>query len=628
MQFSEQWLRSLIDPPLATDELNHLLTMSGLEVESCERVAPLFDNVVVGLVSSVSPHPNADRLRVCQVDVGAGSPLNIVCGAPNVVVGMKAPVALVGAKLPGENAGKPLEIAPVVMRGVESKGMLCSARELGLSQDHSGLLSLAVDAVVGSSVREVLALDDHVILIKLTPNRADCLSVLGIAREATAAAVKLTGAPPAAGEDCPQCGSDTPWGRSNWCPECGYFPKAGFAGTGIVDDEISAPPTLLSVYPEWVAPTLVAVVCILISSIIMRFVLSSPLQRSLVAATQLLVFAATAFAVHSRASFIAMKTGRGWLAFVHPGESWALILSHMPQTKPLIVLLGVGLSGMGSSFVMGLDVDLIAEAIAEEVKDNPKVTFSDILAAMTRMTTKAFGRPNKNAAIAAFGQLTQAMGQMSGESGGDAAGAGLASDDMDGSIGALAGTAGLLTGGEMSGGDGGEAAGGLEGAIGGFGGTASALTGGTSGSGSGGFVNSAGGTASIPQAAGESSAYGKSATPGKTSPSTSLSKGTFDYWIYGYTTNPEGEIRSLLLASTGGTGVLRFSQKLGIEGISSEALAKISEQLKPYRVSTAAVNSPYGGKWVKPVAKCRVNHEGLNADDRPINPKFHKVILP
>ena len=190
MQFSEQWLRSLIDPPLATDELNHLLTMSGLEVESCERVAPLFDNVVVGLVSSVSPHPNADRLRVCQVDVGAGSPLNIVCGAPNVVVGMKAPVALVGAMLPGENAGKPLEIAPVVMRGVESKGMLCSARELGLSQDHSGLLSLAADAVVGSSVREVLALDDHVILIKLTPNRADCLSVLGVAREVAA----LTGA--------------------------------------------------------------------------------------------------------------------------------------------------------------------------------------------------------------------------------------------------------------------------------------------------------------------------------------------------------------------------------------------------------------------------------------------------
>ena len=443
-----------------------------------------------------------------------------------------------------------------------------------------------------------------------------------VAATATAAAVKLTGAPPAAGEDCPQCGSDTPWGRSNWCPECGYFPKAGFAGTGIVDDEISAPPTLLSVYPEWVAPTLVAVVCILISSIIMRFVLSSPLQRSLVAATQLLVFAATAFAVHSRASFIAMKTGRGWLAFVHPGESWALILSHMPQTKPLIVLLGVGLSGMGSSFVMGLDVDLIAEAIAEEVKGNPKVTFSDILAAMTRMTTKAFGRPNKNAAIAAFGQLTQAMGQMSGESGGDAAGAGRASDDMDGSIGALAGTAGLLTGGEMSGGDGGEAAGGLEGAIGGFGGTASALTGGTSGGGSGGFVNSAGGAASLPKATSNSS------TPDKTNPSATLSKGTFDYWIYGYTTNPDGEIRSLLLASTGGTGKLRYSLKLGLDGISSEALAHLREQFKPYRASSAAVTSPYGGKWVKPVAKCRVDHEGLNADEKPINPKFRKVILP
>ena len=190
MQFSEQWLRALIDPPLDTAALNHLLTMSGLEVESCEPVAPAFDKVVVGLVTSVAPHPNADRLRVCQVDVGAGAPLNIVCGAPNVVAGMKAPVALVGAKLPGEAGGKPLEIAPVVMRGVESKGMLCSARELGLSHDHSGLLSLDPAAIVGSSIREALALDDSIILIKLTPNRADCLSMLGIAREVAA----LTGA--------------------------------------------------------------------------------------------------------------------------------------------------------------------------------------------------------------------------------------------------------------------------------------------------------------------------------------------------------------------------------------------------------------------------------------------------
>jgi phenylalanyl-tRNA synthetase beta chain len=199
MQFSEQWLRALIDPPLGTAALNHLLTMSGLEVESCERVAPAFENVVVGLVASVAPHPNADRLRVCQVDVGAGAPLNIVCGAPNVVAGMKAPVALVGARLPGEAGGKPLEIAPVVMRGVESKGMLCSARELGLSQDHSGLLALAADAKVGSSIRDALALDDYVILIKLTPNRADCLSVLGVAREVSAlTGVAMTPPPVAA----------------------------------------------------------------------------------------------------------------------------------------------------------------------------------------------------------------------------------------------------------------------------------------------------------------------------------------------------------------------------------------------------------------------------------------------
>ncbi len=196
MQFSEQWLRSLIDPPLDTGALNHLLTMSGLEVESSERVAPAFDKVVVGLVLAVAPHPNADRLRVCQVDVGTGAPLNIVCGAPNVVAGMKAPVALVGARLPGESGGKALEIAPVVMRGVASKGMLCSARELGLSQDHAGLLSLAADAVVGANVRDVLGLDDHVMTIKLTPNRSDCLSVLGIAREVAALTGSVMTPPP------------------------------------------------------------------------------------------------------------------------------------------------------------------------------------------------------------------------------------------------------------------------------------------------------------------------------------------------------------------------------------------------------------------------------------------------
>lgn len=190
MQISENWLRTLVDPPMATDELVHLLTMSGLEVEDCTGAAPAFTGVVVGEIVGFEKHPNADKLKVCEVEVG-GERLSIVCGAPNVTAGMKVPCARVGARLPGVAGAPAVEIRAATMRGVESRGMLCSARELGLSDDHSGLLALPEDSVPGRDVREVLALDDHIITIKLTPNRADCLSVLGVAREVAA----LTGAP-------------------------------------------------------------------------------------------------------------------------------------------------------------------------------------------------------------------------------------------------------------------------------------------------------------------------------------------------------------------------------------------------------------------------------------------------
>ena len=180
----ERWLRSFCDPPLAAGELAHLLTMSGLEVESCEPVAPAWAGVLVAQVLSVEKHPNADRLTVCKVDTGRGA-LQVVCGAPNVRAGMKVPLAVVGAKLPG------LEIKAAKMRGVESHGMLCSARELGLSEDHSGLLELPPEAKTGEDARRALDLDERIFTIKLTPNRADCLSVLGVAREVAA----LTRAP-------------------------------------------------------------------------------------------------------------------------------------------------------------------------------------------------------------------------------------------------------------------------------------------------------------------------------------------------------------------------------------------------------------------------------------------------
>lgn len=191
MQFPESWLRSFCNPPLTSQQLADTLTMAGLEVEELRPVAPPFTRVVVGEIKSAVQHPNADRLRVCEVDVGQGAPLNIVCGAPNARVGIKVPCALVGAELPPGEDGKPFAIKLGKLRGVESQGMLCSARELQLSDSHEGLLELAADAVVGRDIREQLALDDMLFTLKLTPNLAHCLSVYGIAREVAA----ITGAP-------------------------------------------------------------------------------------------------------------------------------------------------------------------------------------------------------------------------------------------------------------------------------------------------------------------------------------------------------------------------------------------------------------------------------------------------
>lgn len=191
MQFSENWLRTMVNPNMTSDELAHLLTMSGLEVEEMEAVAPPFSHVVVAEVLEVEKHPNADRLNVCQVDVGTGTILNIVCGAPNVRVGMKVPCAMAGAKLPPGDDGKSFEIKVGQLRGVESQGMLCSARELKLSEEQGGLLDLPHDAPVGQNFRDYYQLNDLKFTIKLTPNKADCLSVLGVAREVSA----LTGTP-------------------------------------------------------------------------------------------------------------------------------------------------------------------------------------------------------------------------------------------------------------------------------------------------------------------------------------------------------------------------------------------------------------------------------------------------
>ncbi len=177
MKISEQWLREWVNPGLTSEELAHQVTMAGLEVDAIDPVAGAFSGVVVARIISAEPHPDADKLRVCQVETG-GETVQIVCGAPNARAGLLAPLARVGAVLPGD-----FKIKPAKLRGVESQGMLCAEKELGLSDASDGLMELAADAPVGTDLREYLALDDKVIEIGLTPNRADCLGIAGIARE-------------------------------------------------------------------------------------------------------------------------------------------------------------------------------------------------------------------------------------------------------------------------------------------------------------------------------------------------------------------------------------------------------------------------------------------------------------
>ncbi len=182
MKFSEHWVREWVDPAVDTGELIEQLTMAGLEVDSVSGVSNTSTGVVVGEVLSVEPHPDADRLRVCRVGDGEGE-FQVVCGAPNVQAGMKVPFARVGARIESSRSDKPLVISKARLRGIESAGMLCSAQELGLAESSEGLLALPGDAPVGSDVRVYLDLDDSSIELDLTPNRGDCLSISGLARE-------------------------------------------------------------------------------------------------------------------------------------------------------------------------------------------------------------------------------------------------------------------------------------------------------------------------------------------------------------------------------------------------------------------------------------------------------------
>ena len=181
MLFSVNWLKKWVDVDLPADELARKLTASGLEVDTVEPVAAPFSDIVVAEITHCGPHPDADKLKVCSIDFGGPEPVQVVCGAPNAREGIRIPLAMVGAVI-----GDDFKIRKAKLRGVESFGMACSARELGLSDDHSGLMELPENAPLGMSLREFLELDDHAIEVELTPNRADCLSIRGLAQDVAA----------------------------------------------------------------------------------------------------------------------------------------------------------------------------------------------------------------------------------------------------------------------------------------------------------------------------------------------------------------------------------------------------------------------------------------------------------
>lgn len=182
MLIVESWLRNFVNPPLNTKELAHAMTMAGIEVESIRSAAPMFSGVVVAQILSIEKHPLADKLNICTVDIGLNEPLQIVCGASNLKLGMKAPLAKVGAVLPDK-----IKISKGKLRGIDSFGMLCSKRELGLSVDDTlGLWHLPNTLTIGQDIRIAMNLDDTVLEVKLTPNKADCLSIWGMAREIAA----------------------------------------------------------------------------------------------------------------------------------------------------------------------------------------------------------------------------------------------------------------------------------------------------------------------------------------------------------------------------------------------------------------------------------------------------------
>ncbi len=435
---------------------------------------------------------------------------------------------------------------------------------------------------------------------------------------------------------CTKCGSEKPWGKSNWCPDCGFYPKAGFAGTGVAEvEDDKPPPRLIDILPEWAIPMAVGAGTLLVTSIICRFVFYDALTRSFLAIAQFLCSGLAAFAAHCRSSYIAVNAGRSMMAFVNPTETW-MLMSQMKK-KNLIVVAGVGLVGLATSFLIGPDPELIVKQIQKENKGK-KMTISSLMASLGSVTKKAFGKDfaGKQFAMQTVGKLVSATGKAGG--GADPAG-------FEDALGGLAGKADLFTGGsatqaitdanaapadaasseeESDDEEDSEAGSEQSGSTAAAPQTTPAKTTKNKSSKGGGASNPAAATGRVYSGL-AGGAKGKSAEDKLSSLS---DKETLDCWVYGYTANAEGEVRSLLLATKSKSGAFKFYQKLALDSLADEELQKLNDDLKPFRTRSSAIKSPYVGKWVKPVVGCRVAHDGMNTEERPTNPVFHSLILP
>ncbi len=456
----------------------------------------------------------------------------------------------------------------------------------------------------------------------------------------TAPKVKL--AKPEPGMDCPKCGSTNSWGKSSWCPDCGYYPAAGFEGSGVVEEEHVK--TLREVFPPWVLPLAIGVMAVVMGAVVTRFVYPTPLQRAL---TALFVLGSTSLVValvHGAAVMFVMRTDSlGYMSIINVTDTWRRVLMYSDKTRMYILLMGWGIVGVFSSLLIGLNVDLLADEMLKDMKDKPAPTIKDMIASFMRITTKALGN-SKGGGMGGGGDgtdmLKDIIGGVAAGSGGMGGGGGGSGDlgDLESAMGDFSEIAEGVT--DMS--EGGDSSGGglmedgdLESSIGDLAQVGDAVTGenpsGEELPADGVAVSGSVGTEEEETGPRVMNVLDGSKQPKKTKKSTgaeALGKETIEYWVCGYTANAEGEPRSLLLAQTIGTGRLKFAMKLPLEGIPTEELEKIATQLEPFRIRNPAVACSLGGKWVNPIVICRVNHEGLSPEKRPKNPMYRELAVP